>query len=247
MIRKLSFGFVIVTAFIVAACGRQVTPNPPGLGPGGAPPGYMSVVFDIAGTFNFSNYQYWVVFNTTGNNITPSVEPFNNNWAGYSFAVEVAGNGVTSYAVPVEFVRSTAAPHAQPYFQRLVTTPHQFQYLPNSNGTSSEFTVLFQRNVFSGIATPTPGPSPTSSAQPFANTWYFNAFTTQTNGLGQLTFMDSLGAGGPVLPDFVSPALNIRTTFQLPEYALFSGQQMDPNAQISQVTISNNASPTPKP
>ena len=42
MIRRLSFGFVVVlvTAFIVVACGRQVTPNPPGLGPGGAPPGY---------------------------------------------------------------------------------------------------------------------------------------------------------------------------------------------------------------
>ncbi len=51
MIRRLSFGFVVViiTAFIVAACGRQVTPNPPGLGPGGAPPGYIAIHFDVAG------------------------------------------------------------------------------------------------------------------------------------------------------------------------------------------------------
>ncbi len=40
MARRLSLGFVfmLATAFIVAACGRQVTPNPAGLGPGGAPP-----------------------------------------------------------------------------------------------------------------------------------------------------------------------------------------------------------------
>src|SRR5271170_7186225 len=57
MIRRLSFGFVVVlvTAFIVVACGRQVTPNPPGLGPGGAPPGYMSIIFDVAAPFNFSS------------------------------------------------------------------------------------------------------------------------------------------------------------------------------------------------
>ena len=51
MTRRLIFGFVVVlvTAFIVAACGRQVTPNPPGLGAGGALPGYMSVKFDVGG------------------------------------------------------------------------------------------------------------------------------------------------------------------------------------------------------
>ncbi|MFY9665851.1 MAG: hypothetical protein WAK19_15515 [Candidatus Cybelea sp.] len=61
MIRKLSFGFVIVlvTAFIVAACGRQVTPNPAGLGAGGAPPGFMAVIFDVQAPFNFSSTSTW--------------------------------------------------------------------------------------------------------------------------------------------------------------------------------------------
>ncbi|HEY3676981.1 MAG TPA: hypothetical protein VGK84_13420, partial [Candidatus Tumulicola sp.] len=67
MIRRLGFVLVLLAAVTVVACGRQVTPNPPGIGPGGAPVGYMSVFFDVAGPFNFSNYQYWIVFNTSGN------------------------------------------------------------------------------------------------------------------------------------------------------------------------------------
>src|ERR1700677_945029 len=76
MIRRLSFGFVVVlvTAFIVVACGRQVTPNPPGLGPGGAPPGYIAVFYSVESPFNFSNYQYIVVLNTSGNGVTPSTQ-----------------------------------------------------------------------------------------------------------------------------------------------------------------------------
>ena len=60
MVRRLGFSFVfmLATAFIVAACGRQVTPNPPGLGAGGAPPGYIAVFYSVESPFNFSNYQY---------------------------------------------------------------------------------------------------------------------------------------------------------------------------------------------
>lgn len=83
MIRRLSFGFVVVlvTAFIVVACGRQVTPNPPGLGPGGAPPGYIAIHYDVYSPFNFSNYQYMIVFNTSGTGVTPSTDTVQTNWA----------------------------------------------------------------------------------------------------------------------------------------------------------------------
>jgi len=68
MIRKVLFGFGAVLGLIISAsCGRQVTPNPPGLGAGGAPPGYLVIKFDVAAPLNFSTYQYWIVFNTTGN------------------------------------------------------------------------------------------------------------------------------------------------------------------------------------
>ncbi len=120
MIRRLSFGFVVVlvTAFIVAACGRQVTPNPPGLGPGGAPPGYMAIIFDVAAPFNFSSYQYMVVLNTTGSGVTPSTDTVQTNWAGYSFAMVARGNGVSSYAEAVQFRRSYTNPHVPPAWLR---------------------------------------------------------------------------------------------------------------------------------
>ncbi|MGC2657892.1 MAG: hypothetical protein WA324_07925, partial [Bryobacteraceae bacterium] len=86
MARKLSFSFLfmLATAFVVVACGRQVTPNPAGLGPGGAPPGYVAIHYDVESPFNFSNYQYMFVFNTTGSGVTPSTDTVQTNWAGYS-------------------------------------------------------------------------------------------------------------------------------------------------------------------
>jgi hypothetical protein len=78
-VRKFSFGLLVAMAIIVVACGRQVTPNPSNLGAGGAAPGFMSVRFDVAAPFNFSSYQYWIVFNTTNNGLTPDTRPFQSN------------------------------------------------------------------------------------------------------------------------------------------------------------------------
>src|SRR5215469_11766442 len=75
MIRRFGFAFVLVAALMVVACGRQVTPNPPGLGAGGANPGFMTIKFDVAAPFDFSTYQYWVVFNTSGNGLSPDTQP----------------------------------------------------------------------------------------------------------------------------------------------------------------------------
>jgi hypothetical protein len=233
--RRLSFGFVIVlvTAFIVAACGRQVTPNPPGLGPGGAPPGYMAVFFDTEAPFNFSNYQYMIVLNTTGSGQTPSTDTLQTNWAGYSFALIARGNGVSSYAVPVEFRRSTNNPHIPPALLTLGTTPQQFSYNLNANGSGTEFSILVQRSVFTGAPTPSPSPSSTPS-----NVWTFNAFVTQASGNGQWTFVDSMGAGGPIDPQFVSPKLCMTEPFDNTYYAQFVPS--DPAAQIVTVEIANN-------
>ncbi|HVN69629.1 MAG TPA: hypothetical protein VMU38_08290 [Candidatus Binatia bacterium] len=235
MIRKLSFGFVIVlvTAFIVSACGRQVTPNPPGLGPGGAPPGYMSVFFDTAAPFNFSNYQYLIVLNTTGSGVTPSTDTLQTNWAGYSFALVALGNGVSTYAEPIQFVRSNNNPHIPPAWLRLGTTPQQFSYNLDNNGTNTEFSMLVQKSIFKGIPSPNPSPTPTPS-----NVWTFNAFVTQANGQGQWTFLDSMGAGGPIDPQFVSPKLCMTEPFDNTYYAYYTPS--DPSAQIVSVEIANN-------
>ncbi len=239
MIRKSSFGFIIVlvTAFIVVACGRQVTPNPPGLGAGGAPPGFIAVHFDTTSTFNFKNYQYMIVFNTDGTGITPSTDTLQTNWAGYSFALIALGRGAAAYAEPVQFLRNQN-PHIPPAWLPLGTTPNTFTFNPNSNGGGNEFSLLVQKRVFQGAS---PGPSPT----PIANVWTFNAFTTQASGGGQFTFFDSLGPGGPVDPQFVSPRICMTEPFDNTYYA-YDQQVNDPAAEIVSVEISNNPiAPTP--
>lgn len=238
MIRKSSFGFIIVlvTAFIVAACGRQVTPNPPGLGPGGAPPGFIAIHFDTTAPFNFQNYQYMVVFNTDGTGVTPSTDTLQTNWAGYSFALIALGRGAAAYAEPVQFLRNSN-PHIPPAWLPLGTTPTLFTFNPNSNGTGTEFSLLVSKSIFQGAS---PGPSPT----PIANVWTFNAFTTQASSGGTFSFFDSLGAGGPVDPQFVSPKICMTEPFDNTYYAQY--QPQDPAAEIVSVEISNNPI-SPKP
>jgi hypothetical protein len=238
MIRKLGFGLVLLTAVIVVACGRQVTPNPVGIGPGGAPEGFMSVFFDVAAPFNFSSYQYWIVFDTTGDGITPSVQPFNNNWAGYSGGIEITGSGGATSAAAFQFVKSLTNPHNPPAFVLLRPTPQQLQYNSNSNGSGTEFNIIVQRSIFLGVRT-SPSPSP------LAANWTYNAFTTQAGVVGNLVFVDSMGAGGPRLPDYSSPTLPTYQCFDNTFTALSSGLQIDPPAQIVQVEIANNPSPAP--
>ena len=155
---------------------------------GGAPEGYMSVFFDVAQPFNFSNYQYWIVFNTSGNGLTPGTQPFLNNWAAYSEAIEVAGNGGSAFARAVQFVKNPSNPHIPPAFLTLYTTPQQLQFNVNSNGSGTEFNVIFQRSIFLG---------PLASPAPLAANWLFNGFTTQASVQNNLVFVDSMGAGGP--------------------------------------------------
>jgi len=232
MIRRLSFGFVIVaaTAVAVAACGRQVTPNPPGLGPGGTPPGYMAVFFDTEATFNFTSYQYMIVLNTSGSGVTPSTDTLQTNWAGYSFALIALGNGIASSAEPVALIHNSN-PHIAPAWLRLGTTPTTFSYNLNNNGTGTEFSILANRTIFNYSASPSPSPSP-------SNVWTFNAFVAQAQSGGQWYFLDSMGAGGPIDPQFVSPRLDMSTCFDNTYYGIYTPS--DPSAQIVSIEITNN-------
>ena len=237
MIRKLSFALVVVTAFIVAACGRQVTPNPPGLGPGGAPPGYLAIHFDTQSPFNFSNYQYMIVFNTSGSLVTPSTQTVQTNWPGYEFALIAYGNGINTAAELVQFVHAQN-PKQPPSWLPLHTTPTQLNFNPNSNGAGTEFSMIAQKIIFKGIASPSPSPSTKPSNPP----WTFNAFVTQASNGGQWQFYDSLGAGGANPPEFISPALNMETCFDNTYFASGPPPQ-DPAAQIVSIEISNNPAP----
>lgn len=231
---RLRIIFVIGTlAALIAACGRQVTPNPPGLGPGGAPPGYLAVHFDVAQPFNFSQYQYMVVFNTTGSGVTPSTQTFQTNWAGYSYALVAYGNGVASGARVVQY-RPPQIGRGPPGYYILGPTPQQFSWILNSNGTGTEFSMLAQKVIF---VSPSPSPSTTPPSK-----WTFNAFTVGPGPFNALTFVDSMGAGAVGPPEYVSPTLCMNQQFDTTFYPQAQGSHIppDPAAQIVSVEISNN-------
>jgi len=236
---RIVFVSVVAAMLGIVACGRQVTPNPPGLGAGGALPGYMIVKFDVAGTFNFSSYQYWTVFNTNGNGVTPLTNPQQTNWVAYSTALFAGGQGGATYSHAIQFLKNSN-PAIPPTFQPLITPPQLYQYTPNNNGTNTEFQIAFQRSIFNPITSPSPGPSPLS------HIWLFNAFTTQANVQNQLIFQDSMGSGGATDKSFVSPQLDINTCF---DQVFYKQQDIsppgDPAAQIVSIEIANNPSPGP--
>lgn len=233
MKQKLSWGLtaVLAMAVIVAACGRQVTPNAPGLGAGGTPPGYLAIFFNVAGTLNFSNYQYMVVFNTSGNGVTPSTDTSQTNWAGYKDALIALGSGITSSAEYVQFISPKTGKGPPGWFSPH-TTPQQLSYNGNANGSGTEFSMLVLRSILKPYASPSPSASP-------SNLWTFNAFTTAPGGSrGNWYFEDSLGRGGPTDPQFVSPTLCMTEPFDNTYTAYFTTS--DPSDQIATLEIANN-------
>jgi len=173
---KSKLGFIIVASIglVLAACGHQITPNPAGLGPGGTPLGYMSVFFTTEAPFNFQQYQYMIVFNTSGSGVTPSTDTLQTNWAGWDVALNALGNGVSTFAEPIQFVRSSANPHIPPAPVRLGTTPTQFSYNLDQNGSSTEYSILAQLKIFTGVS-PSPSRKAVSKARGSSTTRWVRA------------------------------------------------------------------------
>jgi hypothetical protein len=226
MIRKLGFVTVLITALIVSACGRQVTPNREALGATGLQPGFMSVKFRVASGFNFQSDSYAIVFNTTGANVTPVAEAANDNYAGYSIAIVVGGQNGQVGANAFYYYRPTNTSQQPEYFP-IGTTPQQLILTLNTNGLGTEFTVQFSRDLANFTVTPTPmptatpTPSPGTTAAPANVDWHFNFFVVNgavapSENAAGLTIIDSLGSQGPTDATYVSPALPVGTTFDTP-------------------------------
>jgi hypothetical protein len=154
------------------------------------------------------------------------------------------GNGATSFAEPVAFLRNSN-PHISPAWLPLGSTPQTFSYNRNNNGTMTEFSILARTAVFS-TATPSPSPTAPSPSPTPPSVWKFNAFTAQASSQGQWMFFDSLGAGGPIDPQFVccNPPLDMTQCFDNTYFALDTSIS-DPAAEIVTVRISNNPVKTP--
>lgn len=203
-------------ALAAAACGRQVT-FPKYAQNGGLASGFMSVRFTVASTFAFTTYDYIIVFNTTGNGVTPLPNVgAQDNYAGFSDAIIVAGNSSGEVnAVPVQYVSNgTSLP---PTVFPLNVPGQDIILNTNSNGAGTQFEVQFKRAIFSLLtATPTPSPTPVPTPTPVgatpsptpvptptpgvSTTWLANCFVTSQGTLNgsesNYTPVDSLGQGG---------------------------------------------------
>ncbi|HEY9084476.1 MAG TPA: hypothetical protein VIN40_00835 [Candidatus Tyrphobacter sp.] len=194
---------------------------------GGLASGFMSVRFTVAAPFAFSTYDYIIVFNTTGNGLTPLPNGgAQANYAAFSDAIIVSGNaGGAVQAVPVQFV-TTGGTNLPPVVYPLIGIPGQdLMFNANSNGLQTQFQVSFLRKIFSlytATASPSPTPTPTSTASPTPtpsaqSVWKINCFVTSPGTSGQsfsnYTPVDSLGLGGGTDTSFNSPLLATTTQF----------------------------------
>ena len=243
MIRRLGF-VLLVTALIVSACGRQVTPNRAGSTASGLQSGFMSVKFRVAQPFNFSNYKYVVIFNTNGDGNTPHPLGQLNNFLDYSFALVVSGSGGVASVQAIQYARP-GSPTQAPAHILIPTTPQQLQLTVNTNGANTEFTIIFQRVIANGVLpsgptasptasaaptatptlTPSPAPSPTASGSsspspvpsPTASPTFASTwlFNYFITDLNDVP-LDSLGQGGPTDTSFVSPQLDTTQAFDIP-------------------------------
>jgi hypothetical protein len=215
----------------------------------------MSVKFTVQQQFDFTQFDYIIIFNTSGNGITPLPNGgAQANWTGFSDALIVSGNsGGGVNAIPVQFVRSggTSLP---PAVIGLVVPPQDLQFQANSNTLGTQFQVEFNRKIFSSLVTPTPSTSPAASPSPTASptpsisgTWLFNCFVTQTGTTGgafggqsgNYTPVNSLGIGGGTDTSFVSPKLNTNISFDITQNSQ-STYSTNPSAAIVNCEIANN-------
>jgi hypothetical protein len=258
------------SALAIAACGRQVTPNPKNIGAAGLSPGFMSVKFRVATAFNFQSDSYVIIFNTANTcatcNVTPVAEAVNTGFAGYSMAIVVGGQNGAVTAQAYSYTRPAGASQSvAPVLYPINPTQQDLQFTPNSNGLGTEFQVIFSRNIaeFNATATASPSASPSPGASPTAvptgatvtDWWTYNFFTVQGSVLSgssaqSLTIVDSLGQGGATDSTFQSQILDVATSFDDTFYTQ-AGTHPSTQDAITGGEIANaplaTASPSPSP
>jgi hypothetical protein len=207
-----------VMALTLVSCGRQITPDR-STSPTGLQPGYMEIKFNTYQPMDFVNVWYIIALNTDGTGVQPY--PFNGNqqrnWLGYSFELVVfALAGQTAPQVSlIQFVTTPAVGGGTIKYptQALTVNPQQLQLYPNCNGSQTQFCVIIDRHVFSGLgvgsATPTPSPSASATPSPSASPtptpappaiggiWNINWFTVSPSG-GPSATGTVIAAPGPL-------------------------------------------------
>ncbi|MDQ2858095.1 MAG: hypothetical protein M3R53_05505 [Candidatus Eremiobacteraeota bacterium] len=193
-------------ATLVAACGRQITPDPSGKTNNLS--GETVVRVATAGPLDFNTYTYAIALDTCGPGV-PYPQAAFTGYLNYSYVFFIGG------------FAGTAAPELFEYYFNSgnITTlqvnnlnPSTTAFVPNFNNQSTQFQFTFLRaDLNNPLNIPQPCPNTTAppSGQPTAppqTTWVFNVITFDKNRQP----IDSLGLGGATDSSF--PGIKVDTT-----------------------------------
>ena len=225
----------------------------------------MLIRFRVQAPFDFTNYTYAVIFNTSGTGGTPYANTqFQGGFLNYSFGWFVGGALGSVQSPPILLQYYLPPGSTTNVGTQQIVVPLQLATLTlNSNGQNTEFTLLFSRTLLdrppigqptpspaptaSGTATPTPAATATATATGsnscsvqytyICDQWYVNFFVLDHNGVP----LDALGLNGRNDTTFSLP-LPTNTIFDyinqltVPAGAVGSGQA---NTTISGGEIKN--------
>ncbi len=159
----------------------------------------MLIRLTTVGPMDCANYNYAIVFNTSGNGQTPFANAYATSLLNYSFVWLIGTQNVSQGGCSVAPVLYQVFQVNNGLAKLPVAVPtSSYTFTPNSNGLGSQFTLQFQRSLFytaAPIASPsanvTPTAAPTTASQQM---WNINVFTLDANNNNAI--LDA-GGGGP--------------------------------------------------
>ena len=228
-----------------AACGRIVTVPKTGAIGGLVPAGNMFIRYRVLGTLDFTSLRYLVVFNTSGNGVTPyAPNILNTSYLNYSFILVFGGTQVGG----ASFGLLQVIPIASGGFQTVGLQPapqYVTSFNANSSGQGNEFTFTFNRLLLTPLQNASPTPTTTPTAGPtsaptllsgVSSLWAINAFSADSNNQP----IDAIAFGGITDTTFSSFVVNTLAPFDVPvNKAAGSSQVTNINAQLAAVEIIN--------
>jgi hypothetical protein len=205
----------------------------------------MFIRYRVAGSLDFVGVRYLVVFNTSGNGITPyAPNLLNTSFLNYSFILIFGGTTLGAQVALLQVVPTGTS-------NGFTTVPLQINpqfvtaFNANSSGTGNEFTYTFNRLLLTPLtsASPTPSPAPSATPNPIptllsgvSSLWAINAFSADANDQP----IDAIAFNGITDQTFNSFVVNTLAPFDVPvNKAAGATQVTNPNAQISVVEILN--------
>lgn len=147
----------------------------------------MLVRYRVAGTLDFTNLRYLVVFNTNGNGQTPYANSLNTAFLNFSFILIFGG----TQAGGASFGLLQVIPIASGGYQTvaLQVNPQLGTLNANTTGNGNEFTFTFNRSLLTPLPATSPSPTSTPTAGP-------TAYPTLASGISSLWAINYFSADG---------------------------------------------------